>query len=186
MPVVRQVYCKGALETEASSVDRAAEPGQGSGGCGTACSCSTWGSCHTVPCHAVPCHSPVAMESRFGPAHSRSCVALLWGGNLLSLWSSQQLGFFLSFNIVFSVPCLVFSCLHTLLVSAAWRATARLNWETKPWCALLTKLLGTPVYSARLLRIHTALFHLFSLKWCRMNIFQMERQVTGKKRGKNK
>lgn len=63
--------------------------------------------------------------------------------------------FYFLFNILFCVPHLVFSCLDALLGSAARCDTARLNWETKPWCALLTKLLGTPVYSARLLRIHT-------------------------------
>lgn len=39
------------------------------------------------------------------------------------------------------------------------------------------------MYFARLLEIHVAVFHLLSLKWCRMNVFQMKRQATGKKKG---
>lgn len=39
------------------------------------------------------------------------------------------------------------------------------------------------MYFARLLRIHVAVFHLLSLKWCRMNVFQTKRQATGKKKG---
>lgn len=182
MPVVGQACCKGALEAEAFHHRHSCEawPGHGES-CGTACPCSAQGSCRALPLPLACCHGEQILSCTLvGPMRLLSARVICCHCS----HHNNQAFFFFFFNILFSVPHIAFSCLGAFLAPAAWCATARLNWKTKPRCALLRKLLSTTVYSARLLRIHAPVFHLLSLKRCRMNVFQMKRQATRKKGGK--
>lgn len=89
MPVMSQVCCKGALETEASSTDTAAEPGQAVRAVGQRVPAAHEAPARLSPAILSPVTRLLPWRADLALHTHDSRVALLCQGNLLSLWSSQ-------------------------------------------------------------------------------------------------